>query len=343
MITISSLTFLSIIFMGIALVYWAVQPQYPKHIKFTGIRQDYAQSVPPPPEALKVMTYNIAYGAGMDNLKGHVTSKETLLQNLDEIAHTVKDNGIDILCLQEVDIKSRRSHGIDEVSYIANLCGFSYMAFALNWDHHWVPYPMNFDFKHHFGRMVSGSAILSKYPIQTHQVLLFEKPASNPFWYNWFYLDRSAQIVDVQLGERQVIRLVNVHLEAYDTNTRETQINTLMTHLNGLKKRPTLLVGDFNTVPSWAPQKNQFEDEPETDFTRDSTYSQVSQVFEPAIGEKIPNLFTFPSNTPNRKLDHVFYDPSAFTVGKAEVISGGLASDHLPVVVEVESLTFVKN
>ena len=74
----------------------------------------------------------------------------------------------------------------------------------------------------HFGRILSGQAVLSRYPIAKNDRIVLEKVASNPFYYNAVYLDRLAQVTEVQVGGQSVI-LINLHLEAFDNPTRLEQ------------------------------------------------------------------------------------------------------------------------
>ena len=87
---------------------------------------------------LRVMTYNIHVGVGMDKQL-----------NLQRIADVVKLEHPDLVGLQEVDRGVKRTEGIDEIAELGRLTGMEY-AFAHNLDYQGGQY---------------GVAILSRFPI----------------------------------------------------------------------------------------------------------------------------------------------------------------------------------
>jgi len=325
---------------------WALRTEYPKSVKTTGvIGKPFQKITSHPPTTLHVMTYNIAYAAGLKNLAGHVSTKKEILSNLDAISETIKRQKVDIACIQEIDIKSRRTYNIDQVNYLAEKCGLPYTAYTVNWDKRWVPYPINLEIKSHFGKIVSGQAVLSKYPITTQKVITFPKPKSNWFWYNWFYLDRAAQYVTLSLDKDFEITLCNIHLEFRDLKARLSQVNAILNNYKENQYKNFILAGDFNTIPRWATVKNGFRDEPKTDFTADTSYAQILTVDPLApvftqtnYKENETGLHNFPANAPTRKLDHIFVDKQSFSVVRSEVVQAGTASDHLPVFAELKRL-----
>jgi endonuclease/exonuclease/phosphatase family metal-dependent hydrolase len=177
--------------------------------------------------------------------------------------------------------------------------------------------------------MNSGGAILSRYPLKNHQIQILDKPASNPWWYNLFYLHRYLQQVNVDVGEKS-FHLVNLHLEAFDKANRENQIQELI----GLHKKEEIdfIAGDFNMVPDAATQKSKFING--DDYTGDLSFrlmgeSGLDEVIPMDIYEKSEkDYFTFPSSKPDRRLDYIFYQ-RGLKLMKAEVLSSAL-SDHLP-------------
>ena len=44
----------------------------------------------------------------------------------------------------------------------------------------------------HFGSMLSGQSILSKYPLKDHQRIILERVKDNPFYRDALYLERLA-------------------------------------------------------------------------------------------------------------------------------------------------------
>jgi endonuclease/exonuclease/phosphatase family metal-dependent hydrolase len=90
-------------------------------------------------------------------------------------------------------------------------------------------------------------------------------------------------------------------------------------------------MGDFNTVPPNAPQKRNFQDEPETDFSIDKTIETFLKEKSLKAAELV-NL-TFPTVKPTRKLDYIFYNHEKITL--IEVSMPDIdSSDHLPLVMK---------
>jgi endonuclease/exonuclease/phosphatase family metal-dependent hydrolase len=184
----------------------------------------------------------------------------------------------------------------------------------------------------HFGKMLSGQAVLSRWPILSAKRVVLEKPDSKPFYYNALYLDRLVQVVKVKIRDRDII-ILNVHLEAFDRETREKQAVKLLEIYRSLKNDyPVLVIGDFNSIPPDARQKNNFSDEPGVDFANDNTVGLF--LVEKSLSVAEPVTFTFPSDSPTRKLDHIFYNHDKITLIKSWVSKGIDSSDHLPLLIE---------
>src|SRR5690606_20559225 len=131
----------------------------------------------------------------------------------------------DLIFLQEVDFRSARSFDIDQLRLLCEKLGMPYAAYTLTWNKKYVAWPY-WPFSLHFGRLVSGQAVLSRFPIKQQVLVQFEKPAENPFWYNWFYLDRVVQRMKVEIGT-QSVSVYNIHLEAFTIQTRKEQLQKL--------------------------------------------------------------------------------------------------------------------
>ena len=102
-----------------------------------------------------------------------------------------------------------------------------------------------------------------------------------------------------------------------------------------------VVAGDFNSVPPEATLRKAFPDEPETDFTTDSTVTLLRQGFDGtdllASAPLESSGFTFPADAPNRRLDHAFVG-SGWRAATAEVLrpASGL-SDHLPLLIKLNA------
>jgi len=296
------------------------------------------QPVPFGGETLTVMTWNIGYASGMENNKGNVLSSADITANLDRIAASMRKNNADIVALQEIDFNSRRSHGINQLRYLQEKLNFPFAAYILNWNKRYVPYPMSLDFKKHFGRMQSGQAVLSRVPITENTAEFLAKPFDKPFWYNLFYISRAVQRVKVLVAGME-LDLYNVHLEAFHTDTRMHQAMQLLDLKKARGFAAGFVVGDFNSLPADARKKLGFADEPEADFTGDSTIEVLKQKGE--LAEVVPDMinrlgespsFTYPSVSPTRRLDYIFYSPGIRHLRWSVDRDAGTGSDHLPLI-----------
>ena len=283
------------------------------------------------PAVVKVQTWNLGflYGIGSDGSAYEPKEKSFYEDKLNKLVEEIKTSAPDIICLQEIDFDSNRSYGINQARYLAIKAAYPYVAEAVGWNSNYVPFPY-LPFSHHFGRIVAGGAILSKYPISSHQIHFLKKPLSKPWWYNIFYPHRYFQEVEIELGEKKV-KLINLHLEAFDQGDRKAQAQLLVDKIKNEKIQ--LVAGDFNTLPLSATKKRKFQAS-EDDYESDTTYeillkSELAEVIPDSIyALDESRYFTFPSNHPNRRLDYIFYDKSLKMI-KAEVLPSAL-SDHLP-------------
>lgn len=281
----------------------------------------------PKKNTIRLVTYNIGYASGDKNNKGNILSEEEIKKNLETMVTHLKEMNADIIALQEVDFFSKRSFYINQLQYLANALNLPYAAYAINWNKTYVAWPY-WPFKLHFGKIVSGQAVISRYPITEQKIHLFKKPSSNPFWYNWFYLDRLAQELTIELGYEKA-KVWNVHLEAFKRGSRNQQLNQLGGLIQDRGDVIQWVLGDFNIVSQYGeglPDSKKMELEVQD--------KQVFKDFLEKIGYKNAEneviAFSSPSWSPQEKIDHILYDP--FISLKDAGVSQNLpASDHLPV------------
>ncbi|WPU63329.1 endonuclease/exonuclease/phosphatase family protein [Peredibacter starrii] len=282
------------------------------------------------PSVVKVLTWNIGYlyGQGSEGPGYEHRGKEYYEEKLKEFAQQIKDWNPDVICLQEVDFESSRSGDLNQAQYLAAKAGYPYVAEAVSWDANYIPFPY-WPLKNNFGRVKSGGAILSKYPLKNHSVTLLEKPQSQPWWYNLFYLHRYFQTVTIELDEKEY-KIVNLHLEAFDKIDRLKQVGQLVDKVK--REGIDFVAGDFNMLPASATKRSKFYNE--DDYENDASYegmqvSKLSEVVPDDIYAKDEKTyFTFPAWAPDRRLDYIFYKPG-LKMMRAEVLSSAL-SDHLP-------------
>ena len=286
-------------------------------------------------DTISIMTYNIGYLSGLTNNKPLERKKDLFDKNANALIDLLREHKVDILAIQEIDFNSDRSFNTDQLDLIKSRMNFNFTSKAVNWDKRYVPFPY-WPPKYHFGKIVSGQAIASRFPIFSNDVEILTKPVDQDFYYNSFYLDRLIQIDTLSINGQPVL-LMNVHLEAFSTKTRALHIQKVFKlFTDAIKNGPVLLVGDFN----------------ESSFS--GNQSMMRPFYEhPGIGSAIPldtlkqNInkhFTYNSERPDRKIDYIFYAKNyveAFeliTITKTKNLS-----DHLPVMMRFKLKSLSSN
>ena len=212
-------------------------------------------------DTYKITSYNIGFGAysqdfsffldtGYDE-NGEVTcgynskakSKEEVVKNITGSINVVKSLDCDFVLLQEVDIKSTRSHKVNQNEMFEQEYSSYDNVFACNFDTAFLPYPL-YDMH---GKSLSGISTFSKYQIK--EASRVEYTISESFS-KFFDLDRcfSVSIVNVENGKK--LYLINSHMSAYDKGgvIREQQVNELNEFLTLCKSNDDYVIvgGDFN-------------------------------------------------------------------------------------------------
>jgi endonuclease/exonuclease/phosphatase family metal-dependent hydrolase len=248
-----------LIFIG-GTIFYAASPGYSsKEFPSEGIKQfdEYiARTHSSIPNEITAIAYNIGYASAEKNNQPVELNREEVIRNLDSMVSALKELDPDIVFLQEVDFGAARTFNINQMEYLARGLEMPYAAYVITWNKRYVAWPY-WPPKRHFGKMLSGQAILSRFPIESESSIRFDKPEENQFWYNWFYLDRIAQRISLKVGE-QTWSAWNIHLEAYHQNTRHKQIEKLR---DAVQKDPqaVLAAGDYNEKPG--SELNKFSEE----------------------------------------------------------------------------------
>lgn len=281
-------------------------------------------------DRLTVMTFNIGYGRGpAGDLSGPWT-REHILHHLDGLASQIAASGADVAALQEVDLASARSHDIDEGSYLRDKLGWAGLTCSVTWENNYVPFPY-WPPSRHYGRMKSGQCVLSRWPIASATRYRMEKPANNPFFRNWFYLDRAIDHVVIPVGGRE-LHVFNVHLEAFDATSRSEQAARLVALVNAEPSPLTVILGDFNALPPGVTPRTGFPDEPDIAYDDDSVgvVAATPGVSEVLLDEA--GVVTHPADAPNRRLDYIFHRAGLVEESARVLSEPPVWSDHLPVV-----------
>lgn len=305
---------IGIVLFLVLFILWASSSNYKEKDYSKLIINNYSTQIPSD-SIYSIITYNIGYLSGMTNNRAIAKSKKLFDVNLKKVKRELVLLNADILALQEIDYASARSYNVNQQSEIAKL-GYNYICQAINWDKKYVPFPY-WPPSTHFGKIVSGQSILSKYPLSNHKRVVLERVENSPFYRNAFYLERLAQVATIKIENKDVI-VINIHFEAYDKPTRIKQLNTVIDLFNTYRKEyPTILLGDFNSDPSY--------EDPAVDklFT-------LNNVGNAAFNDVYD--FTFSSANPIKRLDYIFYSKNSIEMIESNVLKQfGEASDHLPI------------
>ena len=161
---------------------------------------------------VRVLSYNIHHGEGVDGVL-----------NLVRIAELIKASDADLVALQELDERTTRTGGVDQLGELARLTGM-HAAFA--------PF-MNFQ----GGRY--GLGLLSKYPIAQAMPIALPPGRREP---------RSALAVTVLVPGLGELVFVSVHLDWLDDDAeRFEQAKVLIATLANRSR--VIVAGDCNDVP----------------------------------------------------------------------------------------------
>ncbi|SHJ12526.1 Metal-dependent hydrolase, endonuclease/exonuclease/phosphatase family [Rubritalea squalenifaciens DSM 18772] len=159
---------------------------------------------------LRVVSYNIKHGEGMDGKL-----------DLERTAAVLKKLNADVIALQEVDKNCIRSGGVDQAATLAKMLGMH----------------------HYFGKAIPlgkgeyGNAVLSKFPIEATK--LHQLPGAGE--------KRVVAEVQVKVGGEKVSICSN-HLDHKSEQVRMQQIEAFAAAVADYQ-HPLLLTGDFNAQP----------------------------------------------------------------------------------------------
>lgn len=318
----------------IAFFFWASSDT--RSDRELAITTAYAAAPVAPADTVSVMTYNIGYLSGMTNNEPVVRSESLYTANLEAAVQLLRRTSPDIIGFQEIDVGAARSFNIHQLDTLATRLGYAASAMAINWDKRYVPFPYSANPAIHFGRVLSGQAVLSRYPIVRHERIELAR-TSQPFWSDAFYLDRLAQVVEIAVGSDTLV-VINVHLEAFEEATRETQAREVRRIYERHAHRPVLLIGDFNSILPSARAAHPTDEQ--RAFADDETLSILldGTTLQPALPDSaytapMSAMGTYPTDAPTRKIDHIFYTPAPIrALGAAVPETPGTPSDHRPVV-----------
>lgn len=167
---------------------------------------------------LRVMTYNIHHGEGLD---GRL--------DLERIARVITEARADLVGLQEVDRGVARTQRRDLPAELARLTGMT-VTFESNLPHQGGEY---------------GNAVLSRFPVQASRNTHYRAPRPGE--------QRGFQEVTVVAHGRELL-FINTHLDfRAGDEERLASVAELRAAVAAAGKTPVIMVGDFNAVPASSP------------------------------------------------------------------------------------------
>jgi len=234
-------------------------------------------------KTIRVMTYNIHVGIGMDKKL-----------DLPRIAAVINQQKPDLVGLQEVDRGVTRTQGIDEIVELAKLTKMNY-DFAFNLRYQGGQY---------------GVAILSRFPIRAMDHRLYQ---------NLREAERRGFIRGEIAFAGVMVNFVTTHLDYQFDDGRLFEAQQLLAALKDVHG-PLIVVGDFNDVPAGR------------------AYKLMGEVFADAWSESHQSDagFSYPAENPAKRIDYILFRSTDGVKVKRAWIVSTLASDHVPVVADLE-------
>lgn len=234
-------------------------------------------------KTLRVMTYNIHVGVGMDKKL-----------DLPRVADVINAQHPDLVALQEVDRGVTRTQRIDEIVELSKLTRMEY-AFAFNLHYQGGQY---------------GVAILSRFPIRATDHRLFQ---------NTREAERRGFIRAEVSVDGRVLNFVTTHLDYQYEDGRLFEAQQLLRALKDVPG-PLVIVGDFNDIPAGR------------------AYQLMRYQFGDAWIESrsTDEGFSYPTDKPAKRIDYIFFRSTDRVRTKRAWIVDTQASDHVPVVADLE-------
>lgn len=167
------------------------------------------------PFRIRVLSYNIHHGEGVDRVL-----------DLERIAKVITGCSPDVVALQEVDVETQRSRGVDQAAELARLTGYE-VVFGKNIDFQGGGY---------------GNAFLSKYPIERHDNQRLPNLDDGE--------QRGVLVVDIRPSdELPRITFLATHLDhRRDDEERFKSAQQLVAWAAERDAQPSILAGDLNAT-----------------------------------------------------------------------------------------------
>ena len=203
--------------------------------------------------SIKLLTWNTGYG-GLDERQDccwdggknvYAESKEVVKENINALKTKISQENPDIFFVQELDLDSKRSFYVDELSSFRTTFDDTYNnTFACNFKAGLVPSPLT----QMTGKVNAGIATFSKFSINDSERIQLPIPFSWPV--KLFNLKRCLLVTRMPIkdSDKQLV-MINLHLEAYSSEEgKAKQAAQLMGLMKDEYEKGNYVIagGDFN-------------------------------------------------------------------------------------------------
>jgi endonuclease/exonuclease/phosphatase family metal-dependent hydrolase len=207
--------------------------------------------VPDTFSVVRVMTWNIRFGAARILWFGDACGDRVILTEdevysaLQIIADQINKIKPDILLLQEVDIKSKRSLYIDQLQWLLDHTYFNYAVCGSQWKSQFIP-------SDGLGRMDEENAILSRWKISDAQRIQLALRNDQDGLTRYFY-ERCCMVTGrIEIPGVSNLYVVNAHASATASlDIKQQHIQQFKDELDRISNSGGYFVagGDLNTLP----------------------------------------------------------------------------------------------
>lgn len=318
---------------------------FPKSVQPADIHCSSDAANLPVNKALRVLTWNIQFGASRSNHffydggESVSVSASDVAQTMQSIINTIKEADPDIILLQEVDRASRRTHFVDQHALLAEALQMPCHTSTPYFKAPYIPHPSS----EHLGAMEMHLSIFSRFKITAstrHQLALLKEPA----YRRLFNLKRAALVASIPTDDGREVTIINTHLSAFShgDGTLTKQISKLLDLSSEAKPNPVILAGDFNSLPPGfdASQTADPDSYPESASPIEPLFSSLN----PALD--VPTLISDPSHygtyrpfaadQTDRTIDYLFTAHGAQAQSHQVKRTPGHISDHEPLITMID-------
>jgi endonuclease/exonuclease/phosphatase family metal-dependent hydrolase len=250
------------------------------------------------PREIRVVTYNIHHGEGLD--------RKFDLKRIANLLLAVEPH---VVALQEVDQGTKRASGVDQPAELAKLTGMK-VVFGRNIDFEGGGY---------------GTAVLTKLPVRKAESVklksFYAPTKENPE-------QRGVQVLELGEKEGPGLLFLCTHLDYREPDDERMHSAESINEL--VAKRGdelAILAGDLNAEPESGPME---------EFRKQWKVVRLQNDAKPPFdklrtGQAAAPLLTFPADKPEKWIDYVLVRPAEkWEVVEVRVIEESVASDHRP-------------